>query len=78
MSRSLPWVRRLLPRTFAGQTVLLLVVGLSLSHALTVVFHQHDRGMLLAATGGNEFAHRVAAAVRSLDAVPPEIRPAVI
>jgi len=78
MSRSLPWVRRLLPRTFAGQTVLLLVVGLSLSHALTVVFHQYDRGMLLAATGGNEFAHRVAAAVRSLDAVPPEIRPAVI
>ncbi|KJS39364.1 MAG: hypothetical protein VR70_08355, partial [Rhodospirillaceae bacterium BRH_c57] len=68
MSRILAWVRRLLPRTFAGQTVLLLVVGLSLSHALTVVFHQHDRGMLLAATGGNEFAHRVAAAVRSLDA----------
>ncbi len=78
MTRLLSWAHRLLPRTFAGQTVLLLVVGLSLSHALSVVFHQHDREMLLAATGGSEFAHRVAATARSLGAVPPQVRPVVV
>lgn len=66
--------RRLLPRTIAGRTVLILVVGLSLSHAFSVVFHQHDRDMLLVATGGNEFAHRVATAASVLHVVPPDWR----
>lgn len=78
MKAGLSWARRLLPRTFAGQTVLLLVVGLSLSHALTVVFHQHDREMLIAATGGSEFAHLVAVSARTLSAVPQENRAAVV
>lgn len=68
---------RFLPRSIAGRTVLILVVGLSLSHAFSVVFHQHDRYMLLAATGGSEFAHRVAAAAAVLHLVSGELRPAV-
>ena len=54
---------RLLPRTIAGRTILLLVLGLTLSHAVSMVFYASDRTDLLAATGGREFAHRAATAV---------------
>lgn len=69
---------RLLPRTIAGRTILLLVLGLTLSHAVSMVFYASDRTDLLAATGGREFAHRAATAVEMLQAVPRDLRPRVI
>lgn len=68
----LPW-----PRSMAGQTMLLLVVGLSLSHALSMLFYAHDRDTLLDATGGREFAHRAAAIVQVVAAVPEPLRESV-
>lgn len=61
----------------AGQTMLLLVVGLTLSHAVSMLFYAHDRDALLAATGGREFAHRAAAVVQVVAAVPGPLRESV-
>ncbi|EKV28863.1 histidine kinase [Caenispirillum salinarum AK4] len=58
----------------AGQTLLLLVVGLTLSHAVSMIFYAHDRDALLAATGGREFAHRATTVVQVVAAVPAPLR----
>ncbi|PTW55005.1 signal transduction histidine kinase [Breoghania corrubedonensis] len=58
------------PRSMAGQTMLLLVVGLMLTHAVSMLFYSYDRDVLLAAAGGREFAHRAAVVVELMTAVP--------
>ncbi|SKA17212.1 ATP-binding protein [Consotaella salsifontis] len=67
-----------LPRSMAGQTMLLLVVGLTLTHAVSMLFYSHDRDTLLAATGGREFAHRAAVVVEMIAAVPAAQRPQLV
>lgn len=69
---------RLFPRSIAGQTILLLVLGLTISHALSMVFYAEDRTDLLAATGGREFAHRAVTAIEMLQAVPEDLRGRVV
>lgn len=71
--RRLPW-----PRSIAGQTMLLLVVGLTLTHAVSMLLYTHDRDVLLAATGGREFAHRAAVVVEMIAAVPAAQRPELV
>ncbi|MCQ0988277.1 ATP-binding protein [Jiella marina] len=54
----------------AGQTMLLLVGGLTLTHAISMLLYSYDRESLLAVAGGREFAHRAAAVVGMVAAVP--------
>jgi len=69
---------RLLPRTIANQTILLLALGLTLSHAVSMLAYAVDRSDLLAASGGREFAHRAATAVDILEAVPADWRARIV
>ncbi|WP_414832863.1 ATP-binding protein [Afifella sp. YEN Y35] len=69
---------RFWPHSMAGQTMLLLVVGLTLTHAVSMLFYSHDRDTLLAASGGREFAHRAAVVVEMIAAVPAGQRPQLV
>ena len=67
-------MRRLLPKSFFGQTVLVLLVGLSVSHLVSMAIYSSDRVEILALSGGEETARRIASIARLVDQVPPEWR----
>jgi len=67
-------MRRLLPRSFFGQTVLVLLVGLTVSHLVSMAIYSSDRVEALALSGGEETARRIAAIARLVDQVPGEWR----
>jgi len=67
-------MRRLLPKSFFGQTVLVLLIGLTASHLVSMAIYSSDRGEVLALSGGEETARRIASIARLVDQVPPEWR----
>lgn len=67
-------MRRLLPKSFFGQTVLVLLVGLTVSHLVSMAIYSSDRVEALALSGGEETARRIAAIARLVDQVPSEWR----
>ncbi len=69
---------RFLPKTIAGQTIIVLVVGLTLSHAFSMLIYSADRAEALALTGERHIAHRVAAISRLLDETPSEWREQIV
>ena len=71
-------MRRLLPKSFLGQTVLVLLVGLTVSHVLSMAIYSTDRVEVLTLSGGREIAHRIAAITRLLDETPPEWRERIL
>ncbi len=71
-------MRRLLPKSFLGQTVLVLLLGLTVSHVLSMAIYSTDRVEVLTLSGGREIAHRIAAISRLLDETPVEWRQRII
>ncbi len=67
-------MRRFLPKSFFGQTVLVLLVGLSVSHLASMAIYSSDRVDALTLSGGEETARRIASIARLVDQVPPEWR----
>ena len=47
-------MRRFLPKSFFGQTVLVLLVGLSASHLVSMAIYSSDRVEILTLSGGEE------------------------
>ncbi len=71
-------MRRLLPDTIFGRTLLVLVLGLSLSYGLSMFFHYTDQEHARSLFGGHQRAERIAAAVRLIDRAPVAERPRLI
>lgn len=67
-------MRRLLPRSLAGQTILVLLVGLSVSHVLSMAIYFSDRAEMLMLSGDQQMAHRIAEITRLVKEAPPELR----
>lgn len=65
-------MRKLWPRSFALQTVLVLLIGLTVSHVLSVVIYSNERVDALSFTGGRQMAHRIAEIVRLVEETPAE------
>jgi signal transduction histidine kinase len=71
-------MRRFLPKSFFGQTVLVLLLGLTVSHVVSMGIYSSDRIELLTLTGSEESARRIASIARLVDDVPPEWRGRII
>lgn len=71
-------MRRFLPDSLFGQTVLVLVVGLTVSHLLSMAIYSSDRVEVLTMTGGRQIAQRIASITRLLGETPVEWRDRII
>jgi len=71
-------MRRFLPKSFFGQTVLVLLIGLTVSHLVSMAIYSSDRMEILALSGGEETARRIASIARLVDQVPPEWRDRIL
>lgn len=71
-------MRRFLPRSLAGQTIIVLLIGLTVSHILSMTIYTADRSEVLTMSGGRQIAHRVAAITRLLDETPEEWRARIL
>ncbi|MDX9862907.1 MAG: hypothetical protein RBS99_18525, partial [Rhodospirillales bacterium] len=62
-------MRRLLPKSLFGQTVLVLLIGLTVSHLVSMAVYSSDRVEVLTLSGGEETARRIASIARLIDQV---------
>jgi len=67
-------MKRLLPRTLLGQTILLLLVGLIGSHLVSMLMYADDRVAVLAQASNRHVAERVAEITRLFNEAPPDWR----
>jgi signal transduction histidine kinase len=67
-------MRRLVPDTVAARTLLVLLFGLTVSHALGMAFYVTDRATALALAGGEHLAERIVTVARLVESAPPEER----
>lgn len=64
-------MKRLFPKSLAGQALLILVLGLVISHALGFTIYSLDRHDVVATTEATDFAERVAGVIVLLRKLPP-------
>jgi signal transduction histidine kinase len=76
MSRIFP--SRLLPRSLFGQTLLILLLGLVVSHAIGAWIYAGAREQAVRAVGGFAAAERVANLSRLVEDAPPDWRPRIV
>jgi len=69
---------RLFPRSLFGQTILILLVGLVISHAVGAWIYAGAREQAVRAVGGFAAAQRVANLSRLVEEAPPEWRPRIV
>ena len=67
-------MRRLLPDTLAGRTIIILVIGLGLFHLWSIWIYQIGTENLLGSAREQELAEHLIAAKRVLDELPPDQR----
>jgi signal transduction histidine kinase len=71
-------MRKLIPDTIATRTLLVLIIGLTVSHMVSVALYHTDRAEMLASTGGEHVAERVAIITQIVDAAGQSERPRVV
>ncbi len=71
-------MKRLLPDSIAGRTLLVLFVGLTLSHLASMAIYYSDRAEALTSLGGSQIAERIATISRLVDASAPAERARII
>ena len=69
---------KLLPRTFAGRTIAVLVAGLVVSNLIGLLILAGERDTALTRAAGVAAAERIAAVVRTLEQTTPDARPGVV
>ena len=67
-------MRRLLPDTLAGRTIIILVFGLGLFHLWSIWIYQSGTESLLGSTRDLGLAERMVSVARALDELPPDER----
>jgi signal transduction histidine kinase len=71
-------LKRLIPDTVVGRTLLVLIFGLAVSHVLSMALYFTDRTTALLLTGGEHVADRVATIGRIIERSPPSDRGRII
>lgn len=71
-------MRRLLPKSIAGQTVIVLLIGLTLSHVFSMSIYSADRTEVLTLAGGRHVAHRIASITHLLEETPSDWRAKIV
>ena len=66
---------KLLPQSLVGRTVLVLLIGITVSHLISLSIYSGDRRSALTAVGSQQFAERIAATTRFLENLPQNQRP---
>jgi hypothetical protein len=66
------------PKSLAGQALLILVLGLVISHVIGFTIYSLDRHEVVATTEATDFAERIAGVIALLRKVPPQWREDVI
>lgn len=69
---------RLFPRTLAGQTVLILLLGVAVSHLASMVTFSHERGEAATAINDRGVAARIAEITRLVEESPADWRPGLL
>ena len=65
---------KLFPTSIVGRTVLVLLVGLTVSHMVSLAIYSGDRQTELTSFGGEQIARRIVAAVEAVERAPVESR----
>jgi len=71
-------MKRLLPKTLTSQTILVLLIGLTFSHLISMAIYSSDRAEVLTQMGGQDTAHHLANIARMVDQTPMELRPSIV
>lgn len=71
-------MRKLLPDSIAGRTVLVLLIGLMLSHAISTAIYRSDRADVVTVLGASHVADRIATISRLVQDAPSEERPVLL
>jgi len=69
---------KLIPQSILGRTVLVLLLGLSLSHLISLSIYSSDRSSALTAAGGRRVAERIAGVARMVEEAPPGMRHQIV
>ena len=69
---------RLIPRTIVGRTVLVLLIGLTVSHLISVGIYSGDRRLASTVAGGQQVAERIAAIAQVVENAPEPTRPQLV
>lgn len=69
---------RLLPSSIVGRTVLVLLVGLIVSHVISLAIYSGVRDDELSTISGRQMSERIAAAYQTLESTPPSKRTQVV
>ena len=78
MSRAWAAVKRILPRRLASQIIVLLLLALVASQAVTLAFFLHERQEAVREVTREQVLRRVASVVRLLDETPPALHRRVV
>ena len=68
----------LMPKSILGRTVLVLLLGLSLSHLISLAIYSNDRSSAITAAGERQVAERIAGVARMVEEAPPAMRQKVV
>ena len=71
-------MRRLIPDTIAARTLLALIIGLTVSHVLSVGLYFTDRTSALKFTGGEHTGERISTIWRLVENVSPAERRRIV
>lgn len=71
-------MKQLIPDSIATRTLLVLVIGLTLSHALSIALYFTDRSSALLLTGGEHIGERIATVDRLVAAASPKERKRIL
>ncbi len=71
-------MKRLIPDSIAGRTLLVLLVGLTLAQFASIAIYYSDRADALASLGGSQIVERVAAISRLVERAPVEERERIV
>ena len=69
---------RFLPRTIFGRTLLVLLLGLTVSHLIGLALYAGERREALTTAGGRQVAERIAAVAEAMENVPVTERPRLV
>ena len=62
---------KLFPTSIVGRTALVLLVGLTVSHTISLALYSDDRRTELTSFGGQQISRRIAAAVETIERAEP-------
>ena len=65
---------KLIPQTLVGRALAVLLVGLAVSHAISLAIYAGDRHNVSATAAGHRVAERIAGVAATIDAAPREAR----